>query len=131
MLLLLFGLLLQTATQCSSGKKSASFDTPEATFQAMVTAIKAKDLESYKLCWYTERAEKEGLVHRFEQDPELWDELAALFIGKVTLKPDGGYSDDKGTFKKFIVDAPDVPKGKGIGSISMIQVGDSWKMYHW
>ena len=109
------GVLLLTASQCSNNSKTASFDTPEATFQALVAAIKAKNLEQYKLCWAAETAEREGMISRFEKDPVLWDELQAMFVGKVSLKTDGGYDDDKGSFKKFIVEAPDVPEGKGIG----------------
>lgn len=105
--------------------------SPEDTFAKLVTAIQNKDLASYTDCWYAETAEREGMVTKLKENPKGWDELQAMFKGRQTLRADGDYEEDGMQMKKFTVESPDVPKGEGIGSITMAKVGDAWKMYHW
>jgi hypothetical protein len=123
-------LLLLLAQQCGSQSTSLA-GSPETTFSQLVAAIRAKDIGKYKDCWYEERAEREGMVSRFASDPALWDELAKLVQGEVKLIPDGEEEVQGMKMKKFVVDSPDVPKGEGLRGISMVKVGDTWKMYHW
>ncbi len=123
--LMLVALLSPSVNGCS--QKSAG--TPQATFQMLVDAIKNKDIDSYAACWCSETAEREGMISQLKADPKRWDELQAMFVGPLTLKPDGDSHGAK--TRKFIVEAPEVPEGKGIGGLSMIEEGGVWKMYHW
>lgn len=127
---LLFGLgsLVQT---CSRPHPIVAANSPEQTFEALVAAIQAKDLAAYTQCWYTETAEREGMITRLKTDDKKWADLQAKFKGPQTLKADREYEEDGLQVKKFVVQSPEVPEGKGIGSIAMVKVGDTWKMYHW
>ena len=129
-ILFLLGFAMLLTTKCSNNEIAFN-GTPEGTFDALVASIKARDLDAYATCWYTGTAEREGMISRIKEDPKLWDELNAMFKGKLTLVAGRTYEIEEGTIKKFEVKAPEVPKGDGIGGISMIKVGEIWKMYHW
>jgi hypothetical protein len=113
-------------TTCSSGGK---FGTPQSTFDNLVAAIKARDLEAYRACWYPERAEQEGQVGKLQENPRMWDELNAMFTGPLKLVEEGSRDDDGKTIKKFNVESPEVEDG--IGTMAMIKDGDKWLMYSW
>ncbi len=125
---LILMLLLLTLSACGGSKKQLG--SPKQTFEKLVDAIQHKDLESYKACWYSERAQGEGMVSQLEVNPEAWDELQALFRGPQTLKVDGETQENGLLKKRFSVEAPEAKEG-GIGSISMVQEDGVWKMYHW
>ena len=129
---LLFSLILVALlSQGFHGCSQKSLSTPEATFEKLVDAIKSKDIERYAALWYDETAEREGMISRIKSNPGLWDELQAMFVGPLTLKPDGNDESHGLKLKKFTVEAPEVPKGEGIGGLSMIEENGVWKMYHW
>ena len=123
-------LLSPVANGCGQ-KSKTSEGSPEATFENLVEAIKNKDIERYAACWYSESAEREGMISQIRSNPGLWDELQAMFVGPLTLKPDGEEENRGHKTRKFTVEAPDVPEGKGIGGLSMVEEGGVWKMYHW
>ena len=128
----LFALLIPVLffATCKGGSSPTTpFSTPEATFETMVTAIKAKDLDKYTQCWYPERLERESEVNKIKEDPSTWDELGAMFKGSLKLKETGERSEEGKTVKKFQVNSPDVENG--IGAITLIQDGDKWLMYSW
>ncbi|HEX2899349.1 MAG TPA: hypothetical protein VHS96_06485, partial [Bacteroidia bacterium] len=49
------------------------FSTPEGTFETMVAAIKAKDLDTYTQCWYPASLDRESEVDNIRKDPSTWD----------------------------------------------------------
>lgn len=131
-LLLAMFAMVQTCSRPSKEMLAMTWPgSPEHTFETLVTAIQNKDLASYTDCWYAETAEREGMVTKLKENPKGWDELQAMFKGRQTLKADGDHEENGMQMKKFTVESPDVPKGEGIGSITMVKVGDAWKMYHW
>jgi hypothetical protein len=114
---------------CKSGGSTTPFSTPEATFEAMVAAIKAKDLDKYAQCWYPARLDRESEVNNIKKDPTTWEELGAMFKGSLKLEETGERSEEGKTVKKFNVNSPDVENG--IGAITMIKDGEKWLMYSW
>lgn len=123
-LLFAFGLFLIAA--CGGGGK---FSSPESTFEELVHAIQARDLDAYTECWYPERAEREGEIGHIKEDPRTWDELVEAFKGDMKLVEEGERNDGGKTIKKFNVEAPDV--ADGIGTLTMIQDQGRWWMYSW
>ena len=123
--LLCITILLAAFGACGASKSNG----PEATFDALVAAIKARDLEAYRALWYPERAEREGQVSELADNPRMWDELNEMFQGPLKLQEEGSREDQGKTIRKFHVDSPEVEDG--IGAISMIQDGDKWLMYSW
>lgn len=124
----LFSLLIPVmffATCKSGGSITVPFSTPEATFETLVAAIKAKDLDKYTQCWYPERLERESEVNKIKQNPSNWDELGELLKGSLKLKETGEHSEDGKTVKKFHIDSRDGH------TISMIKDGNKWLMYSW
>ncbi|MEY3442505.1 MAG: hypothetical protein RLZZ519_786 [Bacteroidota bacterium] len=124
----LFALLIPVLliATCKGGSSpTAPFSTPESTFETMVTAIKAKDLDTYTQCWYPERLERESEVNKIKQDPSAWDELGALFKGSPKIKEIGELSESGKTVKKFHIASPEGH------TISMIKDGEKWLMYSW
>lgn len=102
--------------------------TPESTFKTLLTAIENQDLELYKRCWVEESLEGEGMYTNLKTDPDLWEELKAIFHGPQTLKetePMAGAT----KFKTTVI-APEA-EGGGIGTITMILEGEEWRMYRW
>jgi hypothetical protein len=113
---------------CGSGS-GGKFATPESTFETLVAAIKARDLDAYIQCWHPERADNEGEVAHIRQDPGTWDELVQAFQGELKLVETGERVRDGKTMKRFEVESPDVENG--IGGLMMVKEGDKWLMYSW
>lgn len=120
-------LILLTFATCSGG--TSNQPSPQTTFEALVTAIKARDLDAYTQCWYPERMDKEGEVARIKEEPETWDELVRAFQGSLTLVETGEKEEDGKAMKRFHVNSPDVEDG--IGTITMILSDGKWLMYSW
>jgi hypothetical protein len=127
-LLLLIGLFALGMQAC---KPTADTNSPEATFRKLVKAIQEKDIDTYATCWAAESAEREGQVSKLKENPKMWDELQAMFKGPQTLDPDGSHVADGVERMKFEVQSPEVPDGRGIGTISMIKENGVWKMNSW
>lgn len=126
---LLLGVLLGLLVpSCRKGIEAGS---PEAVFAQLVKAIAERDIDSYAACWSAESLEREGQMSKLKADPKGWDELQAMFQGRQTLEPEGGKFDSNAVRHKFEVLSPDVPEGRGIGTISMVKENGVWKMYSW
>lgn len=120
--------LLFVSAKCGDKGGKIGFDTPEATFNTLVKAIREKDMATYKQCWHPESAEREGMVSRLESDPSKWDELQGIFKGPQKIEKKDLNRD--GTSCGMQIDAPEADGG-GIGGLRMIKVGEEWKMKSW
>lgn len=105
---------------------SQDMATPKSTFNLLLEAIENEDLEAYKKCWSEDRLEKEGMYSKLKNGTESWKELQYIFSGRQKMK--GG--DFRGDKYSVTIKSPKVGKD-GIGKITMIKVGDEWKMYNW
>ncbi|MDC0230474.1 DUF4878 domain-containing protein [Aureispira] len=101
-------------------------NTPESTFNSLIKVIQDKDLEGYKKIWHEDSLEREGMYSKLHNDDALWERLQRIFIGPQKMK-DGEYYDNKYT---VTIDAPKAGKN-GIGAITLIKIGEEWKMYYW
>lgn len=122
------GFILSLTILASVFAQAQDFSTPQNTFETLLKAIQNEDLELYRQCWADESLEDEGMYTDFKEDPQLWEELHGIFKGPQSLKQNQPDPEAK-KFTTTIV-APE-GEGGGIGSITMILVGDEWKMHNW
>jgi hypothetical protein len=113
---------------CSS---QPDFSTPESTFENLLTAIHAKDIQAYEACWHTQKAGSEGLVATLPSMPLLWDGLQEMY------KPGTQLSNRKESEEDGIkIASYDVQVANGDGTnrtsgVSFAQEDGKWKMWHW
>ncbi|MDH3590571.1 MAG: hypothetical protein OER88_01740 [Planctomycetota bacterium] len=118
---------------CSGGPKdpaasASAFDTVQATFDTLVRAIRAKDLELYKQCFTTKAHERgESGLAKFEQKPEeAWKELQGMFSGPLSIKD----QETRGDTTRVSIEAPEA-EGGGIGGMTFQRVDGKWLVRNW
>jgi len=128
--ILLPTVLLLLVYGCETGKK-VNLESPDATFQTMVNAIQAQDIDTYSQCWHPDRANNDGLALRLKTEPELWKGLQQKFHndGERVARSEGEIDGHK--VSTYEVITPGIENGDRINSVALTEVNGEWKMYHW
>jgi hypothetical protein len=123
-------LLLAMCYGCTTSNK-VDLSSPEATFQTMVNAIDAQDIDSYAQCWHETRANNDGMVLLLKTEPQLWNGLKTMFHtdSKLIDRSEGELDGYK--VAQFEVITPGIENGDRISSVALTEVNGEWKMYHW
>lgn len=109
----------------------ADFSTPENAFAALTNAIRAKDLDAYRACWYPEKADGEGLVATLSTDQSAWDGLQKLFHADSKIVDPSTVVEGDLTIVTYEVETPGIENGEHVNAVSFVRTGNEWKMYHW
>lgn len=123
--------LLLVALLCWSCGSKPDYSTPEHTFDALVNAIHARDIEAYKACWHPDRYAAEGLGASLPLMPSLWDGLSEMYPKGTQVQNRKDAEENGLSIASFEVMVPNRDGSQSKATISMTQVDGLWKMWHW